>query len=365
MTKFVLSLDANYVKSWTVADAIRELFQNALDQQLQHPENRASWEYDKDTSTLRICNKTSSLERSSLLLGGSTKSETTNTVGQYGEGYKIAALILLRNGLGMTIYNYASKEVWRPRMVKSRSFGASVLTFFIESMIWKQPPDNDLTVEVTGLTPEEYECRIIPTNLHLQPGSHSLHFTEYGEVLIQHKGEVFVNGLFVCKYDKYKYGYNFKPKQVNLDRDRKLISDFDLRWLASKMWSKIPDALKLVEEGVADVEYLIHHYSGTEMPEQAWDRFRSVHGPNAIPIVTQDDLVGVPKGYKGVIVSAGYSTLIKRSSRYQEVKVPIITPLERLRTWYIKYEIDIRNSCYDERVDELQQIIEDMENATS
>ena len=38
MTKFVLSLDANYVKSWTIADAIRELFQkNALDQQLPAP----------------------------------------------------------------------------------------------------------------------------------------------------------------------------------------------------------------------------------------------------------------------------------------------------------------------------------------
>ena len=182
MSKIELSLASDYVPSWTIVDAIRELFQNALDQEVQVPDNKASWSYDN--GTFKICNKQSTLTAKTLLLGTSSKSSDSKTIGQFGEGYKIATLVLLRNAKQVTIYNYGLREVWRPRFVKSRRFGTDILTFFIDKEYpWKQVPDNDLTIEVTGLTDEEWIEQIVPANLHLQSDVKIEESNEYGEAL--------------------------------------------------------------------------------------------------------------------------------------------------------------------------------------
>ena len=55
MSKIELTLAPTYVPTWTLVDAIRELFQNALDQEVQNPENKASWEYHKDEQKSNKC----------------------------------------------------------------------------------------------------------------------------------------------------------------------------------------------------------------------------------------------------------------------------------------------------------------------
>lgn len=55
--------------------------------------------------------------------------------------------------------------------------------------------------------------------------------TMYGQIITDEKyaGKMFVNGLPIFKDSKFKYGYNFKPQYVNLDRDRKSINIRDLK----------------------------------------------------------------------------------------------------------------------------------------
>ena len=144
MSKIELTIAPNYVPNWTLVDAIRELFQNALDQQKQNNENEASWNYDDDTGVLTISNATSKLTAASLLLGQTTKADDKSTIGQFGEGYKIATLVLLREGQNVVFYNYGAREIWRPRFVKSRRFGTDILTFFIEKKaVWEKVPSAD------------------------------------------------------------------------------------------------------------------------------------------------------------------------------------------------------------------------------
>lgn len=45
MTKFELTISTNYVPDWTYVEALRELFQNALDQQTENPANKMLFEY--------------------------------------------------------------------------------------------------------------------------------------------------------------------------------------------------------------------------------------------------------------------------------------------------------------------------------
>ena len=363
MSKIELTLAPNYVPSWTLVDAVRELFQNALDQQKQNPGNTASWDYDSQTGVLTISNATSKLTASSLLLGQTTKAADKSTIGQFGEGYKIATLVLLREGKNVVFYNYGAKEIWRPRFVKSRRFGTDILTFFTEKAegFWKNVPSADLIIAVDGISADEYKD-IVKSNLHLRTDYKVLEETEYGDV-ISLPGKVFVNGLYVCDYEPYTYGYNFKPEHIRLDRDRKMVNDFDLRWMASKMWSKCDDhdkVMEMVEAGKADVAFIKDVDWSSDWCNVAAEKFFSVYGPEAIPVTSQAELESVPAGYKGIVVNSDYSALVRGSSSFV-MPAPDTTstsPLANLQEWFE----NVKSKLDDEDIDKFETIMEDLNN---
>ena len=361
MQKIELTISPNYVPNWTIVDAIRELFQNAIDQESQHPGNTMGWEYDNTEQKLYITNKTSVLTAQTLLLGQTSKANDESTIGQFGEGYKIATLVLLRNGKQITFYNYGAKEIWRPRFVKSRRFGTDILTFFVEKVsMWSRVPDSDLTIEVSGINEDEFWSQIAPSNLYIYEDCYKvLEETEYGDV-IDMPGKVFVKGLFVCDYSPYKYGYNFKPGYLRLDRDRKMASDFDLRWVASKLWSstKSNRVLELVEEGAADVAYLNDVYGNLNYwRDTVVRRFIDVYGPEAIPVSTQDELDLVPKGYKGIVVPSSYSSLLRSRIDIPELPDPD-SPKTRLQELF--NDLVMRYDISAEDVDAFNEILEEI-----
>ena len=105
--------------------------------------------YDAETQTLSIGNKFSTLTESSLLLGSTSKANQASTIGQFGEGYKLATLAAVRDARNVIIYNYGAKQIWRPRFVQSKVYNAEILSFFIDDQhIWNKVPNNHLTITV-------------------------------------------------------------------------------------------------------------------------------------------------------------------------------------------------------------------------
>lgn len=361
-SKVELTISSGYVANWTIADAVRELFQNAFDQEIQEG-SAASWSYSD--GILSICNEHSMLSIQSLLLGQSTKSTDATTVGQFGEGYKLATLALIRAGKQVVIKNYGAREVWKPRFVKSRRFDAEVLTFFIDKYFWSTPPTNDLTIEIHGITEDEY-AKIVSRTLQLQDNVEIIQSTEYGDILGDtHKCKVFVNGLFVCENNQLSYGYNFKPTALALSRDRRLASDFDIQWAASRMWATTADALDLIKRGCYDAKY-IQHMSGTlRLVDKAYADFIEMYGINAIPVTCQDELEKLPAGYKGIIVNADYASLIKICSKYSTPSSdkPTLSDLvEMLDKWHENYEPLLHGNANDEFLDIYNKLYEVVNN---
>lgn len=359
MSKFELSLSRDYVPGWGVPEAVRELFQNALDEQTADPANVMDFEYVPEEEKLTITNKTSSLSTKSLLLGTSSKRDDESTVGQFGEGYKIATLVLLREGLDIVFYNYGKKEVWRPRFVNSRRYGTEVLTFFVDKKFpWTKVPDNNLTIEITGLTAEMF-MQVRATNLHVSQRYATEPLTtletEYGSILLDddQKHKVYVNGLFVCEYQGYEYGYNFKPGHLALDRDRKLASDFDLKWLASTMWLDnggdrefATRAAALAEIGAADVAYVNSIPSMREgfdrIAQEAFEMFRRRHGAKAVPVSSQHEAESLDPVHKPIYVSPGYKELVTGAAGYEEPSyIHIPTLHEEVEHWIKLHESEI------------------------
>ena len=128
---YELSLMPNYVSDWTFCDAIRELIQNGTDQEIIDKSNTFSLTYLRDENKLILRNEKSFLKINTLLLGSSSKSNNDEVVGKFGEGYKIAALVLNRLGKKITIYNNENNEIWESRFKDSEKWHEKVLSFYI------------------------------------------------------------------------------------------------------------------------------------------------------------------------------------------------------------------------------------------
>ena len=138
MRRFELGMNLEYAKDWTVVDAVREFYQNALDEEKENHENIMSFSYNKDTQTITISNKKSKLTPKSLLLGESSKRGKDGLIGRHGEGYKVATVVLMRNGITVTIYNNENKEVWSSSLVKSRRYDSNIVVFDIEKKFFQK-----------------------------------------------------------------------------------------------------------------------------------------------------------------------------------------------------------------------------------
>lgn len=333
-----LTIGSNYVNDWSISDAVREILQNSIDQQKTDPDNIMSIKTTGDI--LEIRNKTSKLTKSSLILGSSTKSDDDDTIGKFGEGYKLALIVLLRNGVDVVIHNNHEKECWIPTIKYSKTYKTDLLTIDIEKS-WFSKPDNDLVFSLQGIKNPE----AIVKEVTLQRDEYEILETEFGDILIGEPGNIYVDGLFVSKVDYLKHSYSIKPKHLNIGRDRNLIDGFDLKYVTSKMWMEKYQTMKGqiiedLENGVEDVVYCKFEHSRDTRPLLKRDLLEKVG--NRIPVSNEEEKQDMMKKFgPDVPLYITTPTIVsitkdKSMKKFQPVKV--ITLNERLESFYKKHK---------------------------
>lgn len=366
MRKYELSISSDYVPSWGIVEAVREFFQNAIDEETRDSSNKMMLSYDEEKETLTIGNKHSELDIKTLLFGNTTKNTDTEMIGNHGEGYKIATVVLLRNGKNVVFYNYCRREVWKPRLVKSRKYdGMLVPTFFVEtSAVWEKVPDHSLLITIEGITPEEYE-EIKAANLHLQ--EYNKDKTMYGDVLKdeRHRGKVFVGGLHICDEPRLEIGVDFKPCYVRLERDRSMVNSFDVQWYASKMVESANDA-ELTKKSLNSYSgYYINSYLVPDvLKNEIAEEFINEYGAKAVPVSEQSDMDGMKKrGYKPVIVSKAKKEVILQSEYFADVEEENRRIREQQRPLYdrfCEFAERIENELSEDEVTELYGFLDEI-----
>lgn len=375
MSKYELSISADYVSNWGVVEGAREFFQNALDEQTEDPNNLMFHSYDPEEQILKIGNKSSTLDIQTLLFGNSSKSSNPNMIGKFGEGYKIATIVFLRSGKEVTFYNYCSKEVWRTKLVKSRRYkGALVPTFYVDKVsFWEKVPEASLIIEIKGITPDEYED-IKEANLWLQgiyedSSEADYYCTHYGKILLddEYKGKLFVSGLYVCSNAKLEYGYDVNPDQIRLDRDRGLVSDIDLAFLTSKMWTSYRDDQRASRRAQFDEDFLAivdtfdgsytNIYSSKSEDEKVVTEFFEKNGANAVPVTSQDEAERAAKlSLKPVYVSENKKKIVTASDTYNASSNSIAT--KTLWQRLVDFQTAVDDRLTDDERTELADIVE-------
>ena len=364
---YELTLTPNYVSDWTFNDAIRELIQNGTDQEVLDKENHFSIEYDRKRQVLQLKNSKSVLKINTLLLGRSSKAGNDDTVGQFGEGYKIAALVLNRIGKTFTVLNNEKNEVWESRFKNSEKWLEKILAFYISK---RETEYTGLCIEVGNVSWDEY-CGLSDVWMKFDEDNHmgmSVVDTSYGEILTDedYAGKVYVNGLSVnCNAD-LKYGYNFKPKYIKLERDRKACDSFDAREITCRMIAEgMVDGDIPIAGDVYNFEYNTYEEDVQKVQEVLLEAFdRQNPQPYSIPVVSQEQSRKI-KAYGGnpVVVPSKVAKLLKEeiSQRIRELEeLPVsnaLTLKERFSRWYDIYSGELN----DDAAKEIKILIDEME----
>ena len=373
MSRFDLGMSINYCPQWGIVEAVREYFQNAFDAQTADASNKMYFEYDENEEVLRIGNKNGLLNPDTLLLGKTTKTDNEKMIGQHGEGYKVATVVLLRNGKEVTVYNRSKKEVWTAKVIKSRKYQAQVVVFDIEKVsIFKSVPDHDLIFEIKGISAEEFEA-IKESNLHIQEmdGEIKCVKSSLGRILTGDKyhGKLFVGGLYVTTSQYATMGYDFDPSLVKLDRDRSFIDGIDLQFICGKVISATNDIdfIKQMKDNWDGryIRYFLNTYCKsdfTRLYDEAYEKFKTDNGSDAVPTTDTSEFNRLKRnGFNAVMVTDNEYHYITSSSSYSSSDTEETESNEdladKLESWFSAY-IDEDSDAYREGADLIAEIIE-------
>ena len=256
---YEITISPNYVSNWGVNEAIREILQNSIDADKNG--YKKSIYYSGDT--LYVSNEGISLSAKDLILGCSSKSDQDGMIGKYGEGFKLALVVLLRKGMNVYIDN--NDKIWNPSFKLSEQFGTQVLN--IEET--DEGREEGLTFVVSPIDKQSYNSLLNYFPCINEDFGNVVNCGN-GQILLdkKFKGKMYVEGLYVQTDDNFQYGYNFNSDVVELDRDRKAINYYELRALtaqsivtAEECNKEIFDAITKSCVDVRDIEEVIDEAS--------------------------------------------------------------------------------------------------------
>ncbi len=291
---YVLTLTKTYVKEWGVEEAIRELIQNQKDNGSEEIQ-----ELDADSGTLFLGNKEGRLETSTLLLGVSSKQNDSTKLGEFGEGYKLALVVLLRLGAKVVIHN--DNRIWRPEFRFSELYKTEVLHIDSEEcsptggIVFEIQLDEDWGGILGGIQvpADEQYIETSRGNAYLDPVDIS-------------SGNIYVGGLFVTNIPSLKHSYDIKSSHIKLGRDRNAISDWDILYELAKLWVLLPEdeLLQAIKEDIPDIKYI--HYRNYDIPKNTIDTLlKGLDG--CIPVHNEEHT-------RAVYTTYGHRTPVKQVS---------------------------------------------------
>lgn len=372
MATYNLNITQHYCSDWGFWEAIREIIQNGEDQERTNPENSFSINYNPSKEILTFSNKESILERSTILMGKTTKKGNEDLVGQYGEGYKVALAVLTRLGKKVVIKNFNKNEKWTPIVEADKLYdGESVLKLKIEKFFFKKVPDHNLTWDIHNVSQEEFDS-ISNKYLPFLNIEESDIYNHNKSSIIFHescKNKIFVNGLFVQESKTpLEHGYNFHPSIIKLDRDRRSVENFDLFWNSSRLFQQFSTesienskyVYNLIKNKSPETVYVSINYSTSNLQNVIVESFSNQYGDNAYPVSSQEESEKINKSFpsiKSVFVTEKEKEFLQSNEKYSNLanfskqvsdSKESLTPTEILSAILIKYQSNMEYNLQKE-----------------
>lgn len=304
MKRHYLTLKATYLPGWGLYEGIRELVQNARDAEIQDDAPmKVEFVYRQRNKapigTVIISNDGTVIPKDAFLIGHTSKTARQDLIGKFGEGFKFGILALLRiPGIEIKIRN--GNESWNPLICTHKDYESEVLAFDVaEGNKW----ENRVQIEIIGVSAEDWG-KIQEKFLFITPPHPSSVIKVYGgRVLLspQHAGMLFVKGMFVCKDEKFFYGYDID--EADIDRDRRMLSNTSEvtgRLLSSAMAEgKLTEKVyELLHQGSVEASGILSYTLDEKARTAIVEAFHQQYGESAIPVDSSDQITEL--GHLGV-----------------------------------------------------------------
>lgn len=323
-TTLELTINPGYVKDWDTWSALRELIQNALDAHDQGFEMSIS-RGTGVSKPIKIRNAGVSLSRSTLLLGTTSK-DSGEFRGKFGEGMKLALLVLARTGAKVQVFTGADK--WVPELSKSDAFGDTLLKIRVSPRTYA----NEVEVQIHGVSDAEWQnlnerlinipglpkTKLRPTDM-IDAGKSKVLLSE------NFKGKLFSRGICVGMLpDQYAFGYDLPG--VELDRDRKMADPWSLRFHLAEALALATESGKIPGETLIDIlgrdtgeaMAIAARYDNIYKDKDALSKnvakaFHEKHGDDAIPVSSMAESLEADRHQlKGRMVSKAIKFLVEK-----------------------------------------------------
>lgn len=241
MSTLTLPITTTYVRDWNIPQIVRELIQNGMDSE---KEGFPLTVDATDGGKVKITNEGVTLDRATLCLGQTSKAGG-GFAGKFGEGYKLAILVALRNGIDVRVRT--GDETWLFFLARDPSFGNAEV---IKVKIAKAPSYvKRVTFQLDAGTNDALKAKLLLSMdaVRLPKGVRKL-TTDYGSLLLDgaYQGCVYAHGLLVCRMadsDKMIYGYDLTG--LDLNRDRSIPDMWSLRDQVGRVLMELAASNKL------------------------------------------------------------------------------------------------------------------------
>lgn len=302
MNTIEISLAENYCPTWGRWEGVRELVQNYMDAMDAGFPGVVLHENGK----LVLCNVGADITRAQMaLFGETTKAGDEGSRGQFGEGFKIGLLALVREGLDVEVRT--SHGTYFPQVINSEMYHARVLAFEKVDNVQQ----DGVEVMIDGIRDAEWA----------EFNARFLWDSPRDALLLDRPGEVFVRDIWIGSFPDYRLGYNFA--NMRTDRDRRLIDPWSLRYAASALvenaigcgFLPTENALDLISEDAEDTKELQHHVRPTSRSKIA-AAFKERHGNTAIAVGTLGEVQAAQHhGLFPVVLPQGAVKVLEDCSR--------------------------------------------------
>ena len=263
---------------------------------------------DKVKSSLHLINSSTELARKVLLLGYSDKSERKEVIGQFGEGLKVGALALVREGRQLVMET--QRDRWMFCMERDPVFEEQVLTVQVSQRSGEGEVDIDTSL--LKLSPEDTCLTLYPLLkaewkrfcarflfLETLPPEECIK-SEAGWLLMgdRFSGQLYVRQIWVADMTEAAGGMlaGVNLHRLRLDRDRRsVLHQSELDHTVSAMWAValemhpqlIPVYLGLlVEKGdnCCDTRHAGFYFDNRETARSLAREFLKRYGEQAYPL---------------------------------------------------------------------------------
>tara|TARA_Y100000588_G_scaffold244854_1_gene259062 strand:- start:7995 stop:9107 length:1113 start_codon:yes stop_codon:yes gene_type:complete len=232
-------LTRDYLSRWDLSNAVRESIQNFIDC------GEDNYQLYRFGNTIEMESFVGTIDPKNLLLGVGSKTNDENSRGGFSEGLLLSLLIFARENVDMTFIN--GDKQWVPTFDWNEDYKCETLYIVEEDA--EDPVDD--SVKIVFELPSRVADEVELNTLQMQ-NDYAKFETDEGTILLdkEHQGRIYVGGLFVDNF-RSEYGFDFPPQCFALDRDRKSLDPWSVKWQVRQLISQMSESEE-IDEDVSD-----------------------------------------------------------------------------------------------------------------